>query len=161
FLRVLPLRVCRKLMPRSAAVKACRATRLLGYSATRLLGYSATRLLGYSATRPLGHSAAALGAELPSCPAAELPSCRAAELPSCRAAEQLRPLVRLYTMTTRREDVVRLRVFALVLVTLAAAGGQRRSAAQLPDSVRAPTASFVGRLLNSIDSTPVRSADLR
>jgi len=33
--------------------------------------------------------------------------------------------------------------------------------AQQPDSVRIPTASFVGRVVSNIDSTPVRSADIR
>ena len=33
--------------------------------------------------------------------------------------------------------------------------------AQQPDSVRAPTAAFVGRMISNLDSTPVRSADIR
>jgi hypothetical protein len=33
--------------------------------------------------------------------------------------------------------------------------------AQRPDSVRTPTAGFVGRMISELDSTPVRSADIR
>jgi len=33
--------------------------------------------------------------------------------------------------------------------------------AQQPDSVRAPMAAFVGRMISNLDSTPVRSANIR
>jgi hypothetical protein len=48
--------------------------------------------------------------------------------------------------------------FAIVVVAGAAAG--RPLASQRPDSA-SPPARFLGRLVNSLDSTPVRSADIR
>ena len=48
-----------------------------------------------------------------------------------------------------------------VAMLIALEGGVSPLVAQQRDSTRARTAAFVGRLVNQIDSTPVRSADLR
>jgi hypothetical protein len=49
-----------------------------------------------------------------------------------------------------------------MLTAAALAAGTRSAArAQQPDSARVPTAAFVGRMISNLDSTPVRSADIR
>ncbi len=50
---------------------------------------------------------------------------------------------------------------AWILTCAALTAGHRAAAAQQPDSARVPTAAFVGRTISSLDSTPVRSADIR
>jgi hypothetical protein len=54
----------------------------------------------------------------------------------------------------------RLRVVSLSVAMLAIGLGSALLA-QNTDSTRVPTAAFVGRIISSIDSTPVRSADIR
>jgi hypothetical protein len=49
----------------------------------------------------------------------------------------------------------------LDLACAALTAGARDTAAQQPDSARLPTAAFVGRMISNLDSTPVRSADIR
>src|SRR3954452_9895844 len=55
---------------------------------------------------------------------------------------------------------MRLHRFSLVAMVALLAGASQRLAAQT-DTTRPPTASFIGRVLSTIDSTPVRSADIR
>jgi hypothetical protein len=50
---------------------------------------------------------------------------------------------------------------AWILTCAALTAGARPTAAQQPDSARLPTAAFVGRMISNLDSTPVRSADIR
>ena len=50
---------------------------------------------------------------------------------------------------------------AAILTCAALTAGARATAAQQPDSARLPTAAFAGRMISNLDSTPVRSADIR
>jgi hypothetical protein len=53
------------------------------------------------------------------------------------------------------------RRFAVLVVVLASTPFARSLSAQRPDSGAVATGRFIGRIVNAIDSTPVRQADLR
>src|SRR5690349_8792074 len=50
---------------------------------------------------------------------------------------------------------------SLIAVAILFGTAPARVVAQQPDTTRPPTAAFVGRMISSLDSTPVRQADIR